>query len=353
MSFLSETKLQDVIAMYPSRLDRDELRLTKTGLLTTALQMTNSPDAIVSGDVKEKALNSEGIDLKIPVLKNGDITISNTRSCTIAGENSESALVTAVWKTVSIDVFMVPSQYKTNYISYQADLAKKIRKAVNKFMVEMETDIESTLDTVKTQVYNSGYVGAGNKYPLVANAIQVATAQEQLFFNDVDSINFSDDFDNDTVKVVGSPELLGIVNFYSNQGDGNNTNYKFQYPGKEFGATNRITNAAGVKATGYFMPDGSIGVLTRNAWDSRLRHEAGDGSAWFEMRLPDMPFDVGVQFKSKCSDQSALNGTGYEHLKASLVENWQFSFDYAILTPYNRDPATVAGAIRKFEITTA
>jgi len=105
----------------------------------------------------------------------------------------------------------------------------------------------------------------------------------------------------------------------------------------------------GVNATGYFMPDGSIGMLSRVAIDARMGHKATDGTEWSEERIPGLPFPVGVMYKSSCSDQKTLNGSGLAHLEATMIEHWQFSYDYAILTPYNSDLAAKASAIRKFE----
>jgi len=101
------------------------------------------------------------------------------------------------------------------------------------------------------------------------------------------------------------------------------------------------------------MPDGSVGFLTRVDVDARMNHVAGDGTEWMEETLPGLPFPVGIQYKSKCDDQSALETAGLTHLKATLVEHWQISFDYAIIVPYNSDITTKPSSIRKFEFVPA
>jgi len=60
------------------------------------------------------------------------------------------------------------------------------------------------------------------------------------------------------------------------------------------------------------------------------------------------PFPVGVMYKSVCSDQSALNGSGMEHLTATMLESWQFSIDFGLVTPYQSDAARPS-PIKKFE----
>lgn len=346
---LVKTYLQNIRVKYPSQLDRDELRVTQTGLLEAVIQMTNSLDSIVSPDLIEKAKASQGLEIDVPVMKKGNVTIKNVRSCTIGGGQSESDLIRVVWKTIVADVLMVPSQYEKNQIKYLFDFNKKIREVAEAFKVEMENDLDTAIDSNKTQIYNSTIVGATGDYPIVANAIQVEKDQQDFFFNNLDSINFSDDFYNPTIKVIASPTVMPIVSKFINQGDSNNTNTAFQFAGKDFTFSNRVSNGAGVIGTGYFMPNGSIGLITREDVDSRLGHKAGDGTEWDVDTIPGFPFPVGIQYKSKCDDQSALETAGLEHLKATMVEHFQISLDYAIIMPYNSDETTKAGAIRKFE----
>jgi hypothetical protein len=242
---------------------------------------------------------------------------------------------------------MVPSQYEKNEIKYLFDLNKKIRETVEAFLVEIENDLDTAFDANKSQVYGSTIVGT--KYPLVGSAIQVAPANLDFFFNDLSAINFADDFNDSTIRVIANHTVMPVVSKFINQGAGNDENQQFQFAGKNFTFSNRITNGAGKLATGYFMPDGSVGLLTRVDVDARLNHSATDGTEWMEETLPGLPFPVGIQYKSKCDDKSALEVAGLAHLVATKVEHWQISFDVAILTPFNSDLATKPNSIRKFE----
>jgi len=344
---LVKTYLQDIRANYPSNLDRDELRITQTGLLMAVEEMTASPASIVSPDLVTKAKTSQGRNLDVPVMTKGNITISNVRSCTIGGGQSNSDLIRVVWKTVAADILMVPGQYEKNQVGYEFDLAKKIRETVEAFKIEIENDLDTAFDANKSQVYGSTIVGT--KYTLTGSAIRVPASLLDFFFNDLEPINFADDFNEPTIRVIANHVVMPSVNKYINQGSGNSTNTNFQFAGKNFTFSNRISNGVGVLATGYFMPDGSVGLLTRVDVDARMNHTAGDGTEWMEETLPGLSFPVGIQYKSKCDDQSALETAGLTHLKATKVEHYQISFDYAIIVPYNSDLATKAGSIRKFE----
>lgn len=344
---LAATYLQDIRASYPTNNDRDHLRVTRHGLLMMVLAMTSAPDSVISADLQQKAIASQGLGLQMPVLKKGAVTITNARTCNIQCRDNDSELVPIVWKTLVTDICMVPGQYEKNEIGYVADLTEKIRRAVEAFKTEIENDLDAAIDGGKNQLYNSSLVGAGGKYALAGDALQVQGVDRELFFNDLDPINFEDDFYDENLYVVASPAMMSDVRKYINQGPSNDENLSFQFNGKQFFFSNRVTNAQA--STGYFMPNGTVGLLTRVDVDARMRATATDGTEWFEDTLPDLPFTVGIQYKSKCSDQSVLDAAGLAHLTATKVEHWQISFDFAIVLPYADDLATEPVAIRKFE----
>lgn len=344
---IAATYLQNIRVDHPSDLDRDELRVTRTGLVNMAIEMTNSPRGIISPDLRQKVVESEGLEIDIPVRKKGLVTIKNVRSCDVQCSQSETDLVRLVWKTVVADVCMVPVQYNKNQMSYAYDLAQKLSEVAETFLVEIENDLDTALDTNKTQVYGSTLVG--DDYALVAGAIQVQEADIDFFFGDLEIIQDEDDFGTTSIFIVASPRVRKYVKKYSNQGESNDENTAYTFDGLSFGFSKRVTSGTGVKATGYFMSEASLGFLTRVDQTAKGNYTAGDGTEWMEDRIPGVPFNVGIKYNSVCSDQSAIEANGMEHLTATILEQWQISFDYGILTPYNSDPATKPSAIRKFE----
>lgn len=345
---LAPTYFQNIRVNYPSQLDRDELRLTAFGLFEAVQSMTNSANSIVSDDLKQKATTSQGRLLQVPVMEKGIVTITNVRSCTVSCSQSNSDLIDIVWKTVVTDICSVPSQYEKNIIGKDADLGKKFNEAAEAFLLEIEEDLDAAFDANKSQVYGSTLVGTD--YPLVASAIQVQDSQMDFFFNALTPINRADNFNDLNIKVIASTAMMTYVTKYINQGNANNTNTQFQYAGKDFTFSNAVTDGVAVKATGYFMPDGSLGLLTRVDVDARMRNTASNGVQWFEDTMSGLPFTVGVKYDGACSDQSTLETAGLEYLTATLVEHWQISFDYAIVAPFNSDITTKPSSIRKFEV---
>lgn len=347
MSLINTYKLE-IRAKVQQPLDRDEWRFTRYGLLTSAREMTASPNSIVTPELMEKAKESEGLDLKVPVFEIGDdVVIKSVRSCQIDDLENTTDYVTVNWITLVADMSMKASEHKKNEVGYLTDLNRKLMKIDNALAKAVEDLIYTKLDTEKSAVYASPLVGVGTDYPLVGNTIQVAPAQQETFFNDLEAIMEGDDFYSAPFKVLGGTTLKPYVKHYANQGANNDENLTYQFDAYDFRFSNHVVNGGGKKATGFIMTDGSLGIMTRINVDAEMGHSAGDGTEWGTTYMERLGFEVGVMYKSKCDDVSAQ--AGLEHLTATKVENWQFSIDVALITPYNSDPATQAGVIKKFE----
>mgnify|MGYP006421612641 CR=1 FL=1 len=348
---LFATYLQELRANYPNTLDRQEWRGTQLGLLRAIQNSNNHPETILSPDVVDKANRSEGRVFKIPVVKdNGDVNITNVRTCTIGDLDNESDLVTVVWTTLVANLHMIKEQYRKNEVAYLSDFDKKLRRIERSFGKTIENAIYAQLDTGKSTVYNSSFVGTGKKFELTGDAMQVAKADQELFFNDLDAIQMADDFDLEDHMVIGSTNLMPSVRHYINQGRQNDETLDYQFNGKNFTFSNRVVDGS-VLATGFAMPNGSVGSLHRVNADALSGNRTTDGTEWSTERLERLGLDAGVMYKSSCEDLSGV--TGLEHLSATAVERWQLSMDFGIVLPYNSAPSTKAGAIKKFEFLNA
>lgn len=327
-------------------LDRDEWRYTKYGLLQSAKEMSESENSILTPELKEKAKMSEGTALSVPVFKmDGDVTITGTRSCTIGDLENTTEQVDVLWTTLVANLSMKKAQYYKNEVDYLFDLNKKLTRIDNAFAKAFEDLIYAKLDTEKSGVYNSPLVGT--EYPLVGNAIQVAPAQRDFFFNNLPVIMEGDDFYGNPYKVLGNTTLKSPVNQYINQGGGNAVNTQYQFENFDFRFSNGNVIGPGLFSSGFCMPDGTLGLMTRLNADSIQENEATDGTKWSKTFFETLGFEVATTYKSACEDLSGE--PGLEHLTASMVERWQFSIDLSLLTPYNSDALTKAGAIKKFE----
>ena len=170
----------------------------------------------------------------------------------------------------------------------------------------------------------------------------VPFADRYEFFNELEAIMTQNDLYGG-YNIVGSPRVNTLVRHLSNQGSANATNYAYEFMGYNFHYSNRVTVAAGDFATVFAMPTGSLGFLTWVDPDSRMGITSGS-KEWSTIFLPLLGFEVGLLYQSTCGDNSTEAGNGFE---ASMIENFNFSFDYSFNGAYNSDAATYPGNIYK------
>lgn len=347
---LTATLTQGLRASYPNGLDKNEDRLSQYGGWEAFVNDTNSPDSIINQEVIAKAKMSAGNSLAIPVINGDDITITNVRSCTISDYENTSALVTVTFSTYQFGFTMVPSQYKNNDIAYQADWNNKMKKMLKKMAATLDSAAIAKLEADKTAVMNSTLIGEGSKYgALVGDAVQVSSAQKNLFFNDLSTIMAADDFYG-RFNVVGSNSLRSTVNYLVNQGNANAENNEFQFGSFDFGYSNRVAVTDGSESSLYCMPKGTLATVNRNDPDSIMGSTINSENYFEEVFLPIINLKMGSHYFKSCSDESAIVSPAQNQLKAAVKEAFIFSTDVAFLTAYNSDPVTLPGAIHKADI---
>ena len=125
---LIATRLQNWRVQNPE-LDRNMTRPCEYGALDFFIEQTDAPNSIISQNLRDRAFASIGNTVQVPVINyDGDVTVSNSRSCVISDAENTSALYTVVWKTYSVGFTMVPTLYMNNEISYDHDFARKMEK---------------------------------------------------------------------------------------------------------------------------------------------------------------------------------------------------------------------------------
>ena len=316
--------------------DEFENRKRSKGLLSAALTSTNSSQSIANAEVKNlMRTETYGVDKKIIALNRDNSAAGSTRSCTINGGESTSALYLLTKATAVKDLTIWPDAYLQNDVEMRADVAKKMRDIEHALAAKVEDDTSTALDTNKNTVYNSSLVGAGLDYELTADMMQVTAAKSEDFFNDLKPIMMADNVDYlRGVQVIGSAALMSPVNKFINQGAGNATNLQYQFAGYDFTFSNAITTTVGAKSTGYALPLGQLALMFQNT-PTAVRRAVADDAKWYTTLLPEnlLGTPVSVMEKRTCGDASSL-GAAPEGLDATERIDLQFSVDYYILTPY-------------------
>lgn len=332
---LTPTLLNEFTLAYErSNLDVHEHRLSRYGAYETFLRDT--PNLIPGWQEFVEGRSTESRTARIPVIKRATYSTASARSCTAETKENTSAFVTPSWTTIKTGFQMVPSQYVGNYIKEQADFNRKMEDVQRTFLAVLDLGAYTHLNANKSQVNNAD----GNPYTVVANAMAVPEADNNLFFNELGAIMESNDVGG-LQNVVGSTRLEALVRQYSSQGTSNAENRVFQFGDYSFAYSNRVAVSTGDRDTVFSMPIGTLAYLPWIDPDARARHESGDGKEWMPVSLPLLGHSVGLLVQSTCADKSSL-ASG---LEATLVKSFQFSFDYSFVSSYNSDAATLPGSI--------
>ena len=341
---LVATRLDEYRLAYDRQnLDAWEHRLSNYGVLATYQKDTPITIPGFQDLVDNRA--AEVRTVSIPVLHRTTFSTASSRTCSALTHELTSEYVTPSWTTLKTGFNMTPAEHQNNYIKYQDLFNKKMRN--------MQRDLAATLDTLAHTNMNANIsavvAAAGNPYALVASALVVPAANNELFFNELGAIMEQDDFPSDGLNVVASPRTSALVREYSSQGTSNAENRVFQFGGYSFAYSNRVTVAGTDRDTVFAMPEGSLAFLTWIDPDARAGHKSTDGKEWSVTNLPVLGFDVGLLYQSTCADKSSGNpGTG---LEATLSESFHFSFDYSFTTAFNSDNTTYSSPIHKARLT--
>jgi hypothetical protein len=324
MAYLAATALNEYRQKYANTsLDKQENRGSGYGLLSLAKRDT--PNIIRPADIIA-ARGTAARDTKIPVLQKIAFSLGSSRSCTGATQTTTSALVTLSWATITSGFDMLPSQYDNNEIAYVQDFMHKMQQMEKVIAAALDTAVYTKLNAVKSTTFTAD----GSPFDFSGNVIQIPDAYKSTYLNELYQSMFQDDFTG-PFNIVGSPQLMAINSYYANQGAGNSANTLFQFGDFNFDYSNRVALTTGAHSTLFVMPVGSIGMLDWVDPDSRAGRRISESNYYTTVELPMIGVTSGLHVQMACADNTTQGGAG---LEASVLENYNFSFDYALVTPY-------------------
>lgn len=348
---ITNTTLQDIRAIYPNMLDKWELRPEQYGLWKKGVSNTASPQGIISADVLTKAAESWGRDVEIPVMDIASNANGTGLTCSFTGTESVSGLVSITWATISNGFNMQPAKNFQNEIKYAQEFSRKYADMIRAMAGAANSVVDTTLTGVIEGTYSSSYVGALKKYGAVGanDAIQVSLANRPDFFNDEVDILAADEI-FPQFDVLGSINLRGIVSQIFAQGEANATNTQYQFQQGDFNFTFdkdvTVGAIAPTDASGYIMPSGAFGIVSRNSPDCIARSSSKTHD-WGIVSDPTLGVPLDFLYSDGCGDISAFSGNASD--AAAKVETHQFAMHFGILTPYE---SVQSGVIRKFDLLT-
>lgn len=340
---LIPTRLQNWRINSPN-FDRNMVRMGEYGALDFFVQQTNAPDGILNDRLKKEAFASMGNTVQIPVIDfDGDITISNSRSCVIEDAENTSALYTVVFKTYAGGFTMVPALYSNNEIDYDRDFNRKMAKTIRVFADALDVDAIATLEANKTQVFADQL-----QYTVTGNTIEVPIQMATEILGDLNPIMRANGHGGQ-IHIVGNAGIDSLVNKLAQHGLYNDVNKQLEYAGKVFHFTNNAVNGKDVNGTFYAIADGNVGILTRVDREA-YRRAAAAGHEFDQAYIPELGITVGTHYYTSVGDQSSIAGDASADLTCAVKEYFGFSVDVAFIVAYNSDPENIPGPIIKGEI---
>ena len=314
------------------------------GALDCFIEQTDAPNSIISANLRNRAFASIGNTVQVPVINyDGDVTVSNVRSCTIEDDENTSALYTVVWTTYSVGFTMVPAAYMNNEIDYQHDFERKMEKICRALATTLDTAAITALEAAKTQVFKDLL-----QYQQSSNVINVPTQMATEILGDLNPIMRANAYP-ETIHLIGNAGIDSLIRKLAQHGVYNDVNKRMEYDNKILHYTTQLANASQKIGTLFAVADGNVGVLTRVDREA-LRRTTANFHEWDVVRLPFIDLPVGSHYYTAVGDQSTIMGDATADLTCAMKEYFGFSVDVAFIVAYNSAPATVANPIIKAQI---
>ena len=325
-------------------LDKNMFRPLEYGALDFFVQQTDAPNSIISSNLRDRAFASIGNTVQVPVIDyDGDVTVSNVRTCTIADDENTSALYTVVWTTYSVGFTMVPTLYMNNEIDYQHDFERKMEKVCRALATTLDTAAITALEAAKTEVYADTL-----QYTVTSNVIEVPTQMSTEILGDLNPMMRANAYPG-MLHIIGNAGVDSLIRKLAQHGVYNDVNKRMEYDNKVLHYTTQLANAQGKIGSLYAVADGNVGVLTRVDREA-LRRASANFHEWDVVRLPFIDLPVGSHYYTAVGDQSSIAGAASADMTCNVKEYFGFSVDVAFIIAYNSDPTTVANPIMKAQI---
>ena len=340
---LVATRLQNWRISNPE-LDRNMTRPLEYGALDFFIEQTRAQNSIISPNLRDRAFASIGNTVQVPVINyDGDVTVSNTRSCVISDDENTSALYTVVWKTFSVGFTMVPTLYMNNEIDYQHDFQRKMEKVCRALATALDQDAIAALSAQKTQVYKDQL-----QYTVTSNVIQVPTQMATEILGDLNPMMRANSYPR-MLHIIGNAGIDSLIRKLAQHGVYNDVNKRKEYDNKVLHYSTQLANESQKIGTLYAVEEGNVGILTRVDREA-LRRARSNFHEWDVVRLPFIDLPVGSHYYTAVGDQSTIAGDASADMVCNVKEYFGFSVDVAFIVAYNSAPSTVPNPIMKAEI---
>jgi hypothetical protein len=329
--------------------DKNEIRGSVYGASETFRAQTSDPSGIITPQLTQMSMRSEGSTIEIPVLDDHAPSITNvTQPVTIVDDPVTSQLMAITFVDYYFGFLIHPAKHFNNEISMQKEFNNKLSGALYAYKAAQETAALNALEAAKTQVLSDDL---GGRYALTTNVAVGALAEQDAMVGDINMLMLGNDYFgmND---IIANPSLGShIRNRLGEQGTYNDRDKSYQFTDKTIRFSNALANGVGHKATGFAVQKGSLGVLERFSADCQLQHVASNGKTWSIENMPLIGEQFGTFSYEDAVDYSATDAAT-ARLTATKVEAYGFHKSVAYMVSYNSSIATKSNPVMKFAIAT-
>lgn len=343
MPGLVDLKRQNARGTYPSNLDWQNLRRQNYGFIDTALR--NTPVLMTPNNIQVVENSWGAPNVQIPVFSKdvGTATVG-TMSCSFIDDDAVAQFAQVLFVKATVGFRIVPRlSAQSSVVDEDTDFMRQFSDKEEALANFLEEQIQLAIDAQKATAYNSSFVGASAKFPIVNDALQVSPSDQQFFWNFMSSIMKADNFKASNLDMVCSPEIDAYFNQYINQGAGNNQNSNFQFGPYTNTVSNSTPVSAGALGTGYIFPRGSIAIVGRISPDAKKKDEAA-GIRWLPEKSELLGLPIELMTQELCGDASVLTGNTDD--TGSKVKKYQMGLNCAVIMRF--DESTNNG-IKKFD----
>lgn len=339
---LAATMLQNIRVKNPD-FDKNEHRLSVYGALDFFIEQSER-DPLLTAEMKRQAMDSMGKTLQIPVINyDGNVTVSNVRSCTVSDAENTSALVGVTFATYAIGFTVVPAMYSNNEIDMATDVEKKLKKCARALGAALDSAAIAALEAAKTQVLTDPLI-----YTFSSNVLACPWESREDILGDIEPMMNSNDFYG-FVHIIGNTGVRSLLRKLAEHAQYNEVDRRLEWEGKYFHFTNRLVNADNMYGTFYAVESGNVDLLYR--FDREAARGAQSGShTWERYNMPYIGIPVGLHYYESVGDQSAIAGDATADLTCAIKQYYGFSVDVAFVVAYNSALSTRANPIIKVQI---
>lgn len=360
---LIKTRIDNVYVESPG-LWKNEFRRGMYGAMDFYLQQTALPTGVASaalraathGSVDDAYTSSNRSTVKIPIYKKTSATISTSRSCDIPNNEVPSDLQTIAFSSIADGFWMFPNRYVNNIESYENHWRVNFEAMMQRIWAKINALCVANLEAFKNTVTPANAMG----YTWNSNSVRAAFNEREEFLADLTSIQHSDNYYG-TMNIIGNSGVENIFTHLYEHGVYNDVNRAVEYADKRLFISDGISNDTNKYATGYIIPDGNVGILSRVS-RAEFANSRGPVSTWGTTRLPGCgELLFGTHYKTVEGDMAAvMNGNGtfnnsetsVNDMTCDVAEQYGFSIDLAFVNAYNSDTSNVQSPCLKFDIST-